>query len=423
MAHHRLFEWEARRFDADDPIPVREAEALARAARAPAARLKGRPAAFDHGRDTFSARNLVGIVAAAGTSCEILPKVDGEAEGDAGQLRRQLVRMLGVAYDLPVADDVATGVDVQDETLLEILISRFVGLLGEAVRRGLPRAYRERAEDLPSLKGRLNVTRQFTTLAASPHRLACRYDEFTADILLNQIIKAAVGRLLRLARSRANQRLLAELALVYADVSDVPPVAIAWEGIVADRGNVRWMALVRLARLILGNRYQNSAHGAAEGFALLFDMNALFESFVEKLLKPLASAGGWRMKAQGGGLSCLHPDDGADPLFATYPDMQLLRDGRVRRIVDTKWKRLVDRSRDPKMEVRQSDVYQMMAYAQLYECEDVVLLYPHHPGLVSPTPVMHRLVSAQGRVRLTVATVDLTSLASARSGLLPLLRD
>ena len=208
---------------------------------------------------------------------------------------------------------------------------------------------------------------------------------------------------------------------MYADVSDVPPVALAWERIVADRGNIRWMALVRLARLILGDNFQNSAHGDSEGFALLFDMNALFETFVEKLLGPLASAAGWRMKAQGGGLSCLHPEDGADPLFATYPDIQLLGGGRVSRIVDTKWKRLVDRSRDPKMEVRQADVYQMMAYAQLYECDDVVLLYPYHAGLVSSDAVVHSVASARGRVRLTVATVDLTSLHSARLGLLSLL--
>lgn len=423
MVHHQLFEWEARRFDAEDAITVRDAELLTRAAHASSARLKGRPKAFEHGRDAIAAQHLVGIVAAAGTSCEILPKVDRDARGDAPRLRRQLVRMLGVAHDLPVADDRPTGVDVQDETLLEILISRFVAMLGEAVRRGVPRAYRQHAEDLPALRGRLDVTRQFSTLAASPHRLACRFDEFTADIPLNQVVKAAVASLRQLARSRANQRALGELALIYADVSSVPAVALAWHEIAPDRGNARWMALVRLAKLILGERFQNSSHGAADGFALLFDMNALFERYVEKLLAPLAAAEGWRMKAQGGGRSCLHPEDHADALFATYPDIQLLRHGRVGRIIDTKWKRLTDRARDPKMDVGQDDVYQMIAYAHLYGCEDLVLLYPHHGGLASTMPVHHRVAAPGGPVRLTVATVNLSSHLAARASLVALLAD
>ena len=421
MTHHQLFEWEARRFDAEDAIPVREAELLTKAARAPSARLKGRPRTFDHGREAFAAQHLVGVVAASGTSCEILPKVDRDAPGDTKQLRRQLIRMLGVAYDLPVADDAATGVDVQSETLLEVLITRFVALLLEILHQGLPRSYRRDTDDLPSLRGRLDITRQFTTLAASPHRLACIFDEFTADVPLNQVVKAAIARLRRLARGPANQKRLDELTLVYADVSSIPPVALAWREIVADRSNTRWMLLVRLAKLILGDRFQNSAHGGSEGFALLFDMNALFELYVEKLIRPLASAEGWQMTSQGGGRSCLYPDDGAMPIFSTFPDIQLLRQGQVHRIIDTKWKRLADRASDPKMEIKQQDIYQMMAYGQLYNCQDLFLLYPHHGGLSFHTPARHYIAGAGGRNKLTIATVDLASHSAARTCLQQLL--
>jgi len=423
VAHHRLFEWEARRFDADDPVSVGEAERLVHAARAPAARLKGNQRAFDFGRDALTAQNLVGVVAAGDTSCEILPKVDRDAPSDARQLRRQLIRMLDVAHDLPIADDTATALDVQNDTILEILIARFVELLEEAVRRGMPRSYRERAEDLPALRGRLDVTRQFTTLAVSPYRLACRYDEFSADIPINQAMKAAVTRLRTLARSRANQRALTELGLLYADVSAVPPTSLAWHAIVPNRSNTRWLTLVRLAKLILGDQFQNSAYGTVDGFALLFDMNALFERYVEKLLNPLARTHGWSVKAQDGARDCLHPEDGANAVFATFPDIQLWRDGRVGLVIDTKWKRLADRAGNPKMDVAQADVYQMMAYAQLYRCERLVLLYPHHGGLASPLPIHHRVAAPDGPVRLTIATVDLASHHSARAGLTSLLRE
>jgi 5-methylcytosine-specific restriction enzyme subunit McrC len=421
MANHRLYEWEARRFDGGDCIPVDEAERLIRAARAPASRLRGGQRAFDLGRDALTARNLVGIVADGKTSCEILPKVDRDADGDASQLRRQLIRMLDVAHDLPVADDTAATLDVQNDTILEVLIARFVSLLEEAVRRGLPRFYTSHVEDLPNLRGRLDATRQFTTLAASPHRLACRYDEFSADIPLNQVMKAAVTRLRTLARSRANQRALIELGLFYADVSTVARNSLGWNAIVPDRSNARWIALVRLAKLILGDQFQSSAHGNIDGFALLFDMNALFERYVEGLLGPLAIMHGWSIRAQSGRRSCLHAEDGRDAMFETLPDIQLWRDGRIGLVIDTKWKRLADRAHDKKMDVAQADIYQMMAYAQIYACERLVLLYPHHGGLKSPLPAHYRVAVPDGPIRLTIATVDLSSHQSARADLSPLL--
>lgn len=417
MAHHQLFEWEQRRFDAADAIPVAAAERLVRAAAAPAARLTGSHRAFDFGRDALSAQNLVGVIAAGDTTCEILPKIDREATGDAPTLRRQLIGMLGVAHDLPIADDAAATLETQQHTLLEVLIARFARLATEAVRRGVPRSYVAHKDDLPALRGRLDVTRQFTTLAATPHRLACRYNEFSDDIALNQVMKAAVVRLRRLAHAHANQRALAELALVYADVADVPAALLRWDRIVPDRTNVRWQGLLRLAKLILGDRFQNSAAGTADGFALLFDMNALFERYVEKLLAPIVAATGARLVGQGGSRHCLFSEDGGTGLFATFPDLQVSRGGRTRMVIDTKWKRLTDPSSDRKMGVSQADLYQMMAYAQLYQCNELVLLYPHHAGLTSPLPARHRIAALDGMVRLSIASVDVTSHARARADL------
>ena len=51
------------------------------------------------------------------------------------------------------------------------------------------------------------------------------------------------------------------------------------------------------------------------------------------------------------------------------------------KIVDTKWKRIAARVDDPKQSVSQSDVYQMMAYGQLYKCSRLMLLYPHHAAM------------------------------------------
>jgi hypothetical protein len=63
----------------------------------------------------------------------------------------------------------------------------------------------------------------------------------------------------------------------------------------------------------------------------------------------------------------------------------------------------------------------MMAYAQIYNCGALVLLYPHHAGLAAPLLAHHRIARIDGPVRLTVASIDVTSPARARTGLVDLL--
>ncbi|MYN66608.1 MAG: hypothetical protein F4X11_16510, partial [Acidobacteria bacterium] len=77
-------------------------------------------------------------------------------------------------------------------------------------------------------------------------------------------------------------------------------------------------------------------------------------------------------------------------------------------IIDTKWKRIT-RIDDPKQGVSQADVYQLMAYGRLYDCPNVVLLYPHHGGL-PPDPIVQQYSIAErgARESLFVVTLDVT---------------
>lgn len=67
--------------------------------------------------------------------------------------------------------------------------------------------------------------------------------------------------------------------------------------------------------------------------------------------------------------------------FRTKPDIIIRRGSEVLAIIDTKWKCLRDVGDDKKHGVSQADIYQLMAYAQLYSCSRLLLLYPHHAGL------------------------------------------
>jgi 5-methylcytosine-specific restriction enzyme subunit McrC len=82
------------------------------------------------------------------------------------------------------------------------------------------------------------------------------------------------------------------------------------------------------------------------------------------------------------------------------------RAGVVTHIIDTKWKRITDRIDDPKQGVSQGDIYQMMAYAQLYRAPRLTLLYPHHPELGEEDGVHARHRISGHEAILETASID-----------------
>lgn len=353
------------------------------------------------------AQQVVGVVASERSSVEILPKIDGANSEDAA--RRSLIHMLAEVLDLEISPGRMTELDWQNHDLLEILIKLFSERLFEAVHRGLPRRYIEHEDDLPALRGRLDVKRQFTVLAATPDRLSCRYDELSPDIALNQIMKAAVRKLLGMSRAAENQRRLTELAFVFADISDVPVRALAWHKVVLDRTNQAWGELLSLARLLLGDRFQTTTGGNGRGFSLLFEMNTLFEEFVGRSLIRALAGTGLDVRLQGPRDFALEEIGRGQLRFATKPDVTIASGGRQVMVLDTKWKRLKGAIDDAKYGVGQADVYQMMAYAHVYSCKRLMLLYPYHDQLgAGPGLLCKHRVRGTDDTEITIATISLS---------------
>jgi 5-methylcytosine-specific restriction enzyme subunit McrC len=412
MISRTILEWETIDYGEDPQnlktIPGRVADRIAAVAAASPLAGRGGGGVIEHGRKALRARGVVGVIAADGCALEILPKIDfpdDSEEEKAGKTRTRLVHMLAVALDINIDAGQVTALDWQQETLLEMLIRIFSEKLVDAVRQGMPRRYVAHEDDLAALRGRLDVTRQFTRFAANPSRLACRYDALSPDIALNRIMKAAITRLTRLSRSADNQRRLRELAFVYIDIADVPVSSLRWDDVVLDRTNARWRELFNMAKLLLGERFQTTSAGGSNGFSLLFEMSTLFEEYVARTIRRALCGSSLHVVSQGGRIYCLETEDGG--LFQTRPDI-LIKDGRaVVQVIDTKWKRIASRIDDKKQGVAQADVYQMMAYGRLYGCSRLTLLYPHHIGLACAEGLQAAHYITGSDHCLETATIDL----------------
>lgn len=412
MSHHTIREWGELKLG-DNGFTRDQAGALHAAACAHPLAHRDATNILVYRHDRIVARQMVGMVAARGCSLEILPKVDPDAPDEsAATVRSRLVQMLDVALGLDLDSGNAAAMHRQNSTLLEILIRQFAYKLLAEVRRGLPRLYQPCEEDLPALRGRLDVVRQFTRNAVRPDRLACRYDRLDADTPLMRIMASAVVFLGKHARAADTRRTLGELRHVLVDIPFVPANRLDWKGVRIDRTNRRWASLFRLARLLLDREWQTTHHRerAAEGLTLLFAMNDLFESYIAAMLRRAMAGSDIEVVAQGGLRHCLGPwvadEDCIGTTFQTKPDIILRRGNRVLTIVDTKWKTLAEPF-EGKGGVSQGDVYQLMAYARLYRCDDLLLLYPTAPMATADERMVFGM--AGGREKLRIAQIDIAA--------------
>ncbi len=330
---------------------------------------------FQHGpRRSLVAQNFVGVVNLGRDQVEILPKIEGEIS----QVRHNLAKMISVVLDLELFDDDSTKVDKHCESILEILVRLFCKKLWQCVRRGMVRCYETRSENLTMLRGRLSVTDQIRHNLARPDRLVCVFDEFSENNPLNQALKAALLVLSKVAKTQANQRSIAELLFCFQEVDDVAPVAICWERTGTNRLSTRYKPVLALARLFIEGKSPDIVSGAGDGFALLFDMNQLFESYVGAVAKQVFAKDGLTVSLQGPKRHLARVASGS-PVFELKPDIVARGEDGIAFIIDTKWKRLKEQAY--REGVTSTDVYQMYAYSTQYASPDVLLLYPHHSEL------------------------------------------
>lgn len=342
---------------------------------------------FKIGWSEVRATSFVGVVQLPKRTIQILPKMYRDTEAKEDQAARNLLFFLCYAWKLDVADTGISALSQQKTTLPEVVYWIFARKLWDAVRRDILRGYVVREDRVKVMKGRWLVAAQCRrTDGWRKDVFDVGFDEFTEDNLPNQLFKATVAALSRLARWRETQRLLTQLRDVLSEVSELIPepehFSRANEWLLAYRrrageGRV-YRPLLNLAHMILIGTSPRLSAGTTESFAYTFDMNVLFEEFIAEFirreLRNEYEQQAWQLCAQSSTRALLCDADG-QPQFRLRPDLRFESPtGATELVLDTKWKLL-----DPgasKMGVAEADAYQMFAYAQRYACPRVVLLYP-----------------------------------------------
>jgi 5-methylcytosine-specific restriction enzyme subunit McrC len=283
--------------------------------------------------------------------------------------------------------------------LLAALSQFFARALQQATATGLLRSYRVEQTGLVALRGRIDLPEQIRHPARAS-TIACTFDEYTADVIENRLLKAATRRLLRVPGVPADaRRLLRQALAAFEEVADVPVRADALDRIVFTRLNRHYEPALRLAQLVLRNLSLLDRVGANDASAFLVDMNELFQRYVTDRLH----------RALRGRLEVVAEPDvrlGTRREVAMAPDLVFRRQGQDVFAGDLKYK-LTETGKG-----RSGDYYQLLAYLTALRLPAGVLIYCQASG---EAPSRRVTVRHSGQSLLTYP-LDLTGSNAALEG-------
>lgn len=310
----------------------------------------------------LQAQNYVGVIQTKdGTTIEILPKIKNVSEEESKKI---LLKMLKTLKKSPFKNFNKAELKSSKTPLLEIFISMFLEEVSKLIQKGIKSDYISKEENLRFLKGKLKMGEQLKQNAIHKERFYVEYEEFSSDRAENRLIKTTLEYLYKKSKLNKNQQRIREFLFVFDEVGKSKDVQTDFKKVKPSRQMKEYEQVLIYSKTFLLNNSYSPHKGSETAFALLFDMNLLFESYVGAYLKK----SGFNVKSQDKGEYLVEKPN----KFALRPDFVINKGTPQEIIADTKYKNISSYK-----DVSQSDMYQLYAYGTKYKnSSQLYLIYP-----------------------------------------------
>jgi len=275
----------------------------------------------------------------------------------------------------------------------ELLCVIFAEELTRIRQVGLSRNYVNRRQALPVLRGRPDFLGSFPYNDDGMSSFVCRFHELTCDNLDNQLILAGLERACLMGISVGTRRNLLEHWQAWASLAS-PTAASGGTEFAKARGKYtrlsdHYRLAHNLAEIILQGRSPAAVYetGVQPTKGLFVDMPALFDRFVERLLRTATRRQGLRIESQQSDRWGFTDAEGAS--YRRFrPDLVVYDHETPIAVVDAKYKDYWEgapTSGAPTQPISNEDLYQMFFYTQRLQLRHH-LPSPPLAVIVSPAP-------------------------------------
>lgn len=282
--------------------------------------------------------------------------------------------------------------------------------IGQQLKQGLYREYVSREDDLPVLRGKLNIAGTVQNKILHRQCLRCQYDELSENNLLNRVLKTTA--LLLITDNKVNDTYRAALKkelLFFSSVDAVEPNAIRWSALTYHRNNQTYQLLMGICRFVLEGMLQTQESGARKlaAFTDSQEMYHLYEKFLLEYYRQehpelTASAAQipWAL------------DDGAQTALPIMQSDITLQQGNTVLIIDAKYYAHNMQIRYNKHSIHSGNIYQIFTYVKNKEFELEKLGKPHKvSGMIlyakTTDSIQPNSVFQMHGSQITVQTLDL----------------
>lgn len=256
-------------------------------------------------------------------------------------------------------DDVAVESFNEMYDLLAAILAKGIGI---QLKQGLYREYINRQEELPVMRGKINMPGTIKNHLAHERVLTCDFDELSENNLFNQIIKTTVFLLLRNAKVKSEYKDdLKKKMLFFSNVDILEQTSIRWSSIRFQRNNQTYRMLISICQLIIEGMLITTDAGDYR-LASFFDeqrMCRLYEKFILEYysrhypeLTVSASQIPWSV------------DDGITTMLPVMQsDIHLQKDNTVL-IIDAKYYSHTTQTQYDKHTLHSNNMYQIFTYVK-----------------------------------------------------------
>jgi len=303
--------------------------------------------------------NYVGVIQIGGLTIEILPKADNYENADKNVWQNVLLNMLKVCKYVHFESVSETQLKKRYHSILDVYFQLYLDEIDRLVKKGLIKKYRRNHSNQNALKGKLLFSQNIQQNLVHKERFYCEHQLYDRNHLLHQILY----RGLVVLKSFVNDALKDKVNRLLYEFRDFEVLNVQrkhFDKIFIDRKNHDYQKALEIAKIIILNYSPSLNYGNENLLALLFDMNALWEEYIFRILQ--------KHKRDEMVVSFQNSDKFWEQR-KIRPDIVLKTKDEMF-IIDTKWKNID--SSNPS----DDDLKQMFVYNLHWKAEKSLLLYP-----------------------------------------------
>ncbi|WP_300733321.1 McrC family protein [uncultured Helicobacter sp.] len=323
------------------------------------------------------------------------------------QAKQILLNMLKSLKNSPLKHTQFAHLKAQQFPLLEAFVLMFLDELESLVKRGIRANYVLKEQNRTFLKGKLLFSQHLKYNLTHKERFFTASDEFSHNIPENALIKSTLKLLETLSLSSKTQSKLIQMHFIFAEIKPSKNIDKDLSRCQNTRHFKVYENILLWCKIFLKRQSFSAYQGNSKAFALLFDMNILFESYVASEMKKYLNDKSYKNGLYDEFVQHILKDSQSDiqkhnifiktqesikylaeqdkeKMFRLIPDIVGYTKDNIQQtpqtffIADTKWKLL---SQDSQKHynidnIAQADIYQIWAYPCKYQCKKGFLIYP-----------------------------------------------